>query len=93
MIQRVVIGGSLKVTTTFRNFSDALTNPGTVALKIKPPLGVLVTVVPTNESVGVWSYVYTPLEVGKHFYRFEGTSPLVAVDEGSFFVDESKVIP
>ena len=90
---RTTIGGSLKLIGTFRDFDGVLASPGTVTLKIKAPVAALLTVSPTEDSEGVWSYVYTSAEAGIHWYRFEGTSPIVAVSEDSFVVDASKVIP
>ncbi len=63
----------------------------TVELKVRQP--TLVTATPTASSVGLGLYrgLFTPTEVGEHFYRFGATGGVVSQGERRFFVRERRV--
>lgn len=72
----------------FRNRVDVLTNPTTVTLTITEPDGTA-TVIPqaslTNDSTGVWSYLWTAAEpVGLWTYRFDGTGAVICNETRKF---------
>lgn len=83
-----VIGNVVVLTSTITGPSG-LVDPTTVVLRIKPPDDIVLVLTPTNDSVGVYSYLFTPTQVGMHYFRFEGTGVAVFAEQHQFLVTAS----
>lgn len=82
-------GDLVRLTGTFKNASDALTNPTAVVLRIKDPAGTVTTPTPTNTSTGVFDYDLSLNLEGTWTYRFEGTGAVQQAEEDTLFVRNS----
>lgn len=84
-------GKLVRITMTF-TVGGALTDPGTVTLKVLTPGGVLSTYTSeiVHDSTGVYHYDVVGSEVGYWNYRCEGTSPAAGVGENYFEILPSK---
>lgn len=83
---------TLDIKGTFRNKSGALANT-TATLKVKKPVSGTETTYssPTNLSTGVYEQTGIVLnEPGTWYYRWVGTVTVLATNEFSFVVKETK---
>ena len=86
------IKDAVELVGTFRNTSNALTDPTTVTVFIQKPDGTRIsetTPTVTHVSPGVYSYILTVDQAGIWRWRFEGTGTVQAADERTFEVKES----
>lgn len=77
-------------TNPFKNASGVTTDPTTVTIKVRDPLGVETDYTGgqlTHDSLGVYSVNVTAGTVGEWWYRIEGSGNLSAIFEHSFFVE------
>ena len=71
-------------------------DPAIVTLKIKTPVGIVTTLVQgvdagmTKDSVGDYSYQYTPELEGRFAFRWEGSGTNIGAGEDFFDVRESQ---
>lgn len=79
------VGDLVRLTGTFRNSSDALTNT-TAVCTVRKPDGTASTPSVTNGSTGVYTVDVTLDQEGHWFYRWAGTGDVVAAEEGEFYV-------
>lgn len=82
-IVRVVPGQLVRVSASFK-VGVTLTNPTTVAVTLKDPVGVLTTPAATNDGTGLYHVDVTPATVGRYVVRFVGTGACVAAEEIEF---------
>ena len=97
-----VIGDLVRVKVTWTNPDsvppNALVDPTTIVLRVKPPVGAVSVYTyalgqVVRKSLGVYYYdVATGTSNGFWHYRFEAGGVVVAAEEGSFKVDDSQVI-
>lgn len=88
------IGQAIRLEVSF-TVEGAPADPGAVTLRVRGPDGTETVVdagAITKDAVGEYHYDWTAALSGWHYYRFEGTVPVQAVDEGSFEVSVSKVL-
>ena len=73
-----ISGDTVRLTATFKDFSDALVDPTSIAIKFYDPskiqIGETVTTDIVNDSPGVYHYDYTiPTGYKKIYYEWGGT--------------------
>lgn len=79
------VGTEVEIDATFKDIEGTLVDPTNVAASIRLPDGtVMVNLVVTRVSLGVYRTLFTPSENGLHAYRFAGTGFVEAASEGSF---------
>lgn len=71
--------------------AGTLTDPGTVALKVKTPDGAETTYTlagsqVVKDSTGNYHYDFQTAQTGYHYYGFESTGAVVSSSEGVFVV-------
>lgn len=91
MANTYVVGATVEMTATFRNASDALTDPTTITCIIQTPDGVETTYTyalgtVTKDSTGVYSKLLTTAQDGTHQYYFKGTGAVATAARGYFLV-------
>lgn len=84
-------GDLVRITATFRNAADALTDPTSVTFRHQSPSGTTTSKTfaageVTRDSLGVFYYEWVPDASGMWSWRFEGTGAVAQVDEGEFMV-------
>lgn len=91
MANQYIVGTQLKLTGTFTNENGVDINPDRVGCSVIDPNGVRTVLdgLVVNESVGVFSVLYTPKINGLHMYRFESTGLVEAASENSFTAQTS----
>lgn len=86
-------GKAITIVGTFKNESDVVIAVTGVTLKIKLPSGVTSVFTGgalTTVGTGVYSYIFTPTTPGRHYVRYESSSPALS-EESEFNVKETKV--
>lgn len=96
-VNKYVIGSEVRfIASPFRNSDGVIADPTNIVLTIKQPDGTDATAhYPgdiVKDSVGVYHYDFVPAQAGSHFYRWESTGSVVAVDERQFIITPSIVI-
>ncbi len=79
------IGDRVTLQATFSDEDGIPTNPGTVVCKVKDPAGATATPSATEYATGVWRAQVDLDQEGTWYYRFEGTTPVVAAGEGQLY--------
>lgn len=88
---RYHLGTRVRMTATFRDDDDVLTNPTTVVCKTRAPVTkTIATVSNSSASTGIYTAEVTPTEVGIWYYQFTGTGAVVAGEEQAFIVQPSE---
>ena len=86
------IGDKRRLTATFKNISDVLTDPTTVTFLMLEPDGTKTTLISGADaevvalSTGVWYVDWTITQACIHNYEFKGTGAVVTAEERSFRV-------
>lgn len=83
-------GQSIRVTVTFKDFSQANADPTTVYAKATSPSNVTTQLTVTKDSTGVYHFDITLNESGIWFWQITGSGAVVAANEGSLSVDPSR---
>jgi len=94
------IGDGVILQGTFTNRSDTNTDPTQVTIEVEAPDATLTSeagtvAVPgnlTNPSVGVWEYVFSPTQAGRHHWRATGSASPEASAPGSFVVRVKRAV-
>lgn len=87
------IGDTIRLEVTFtEQTSGDLVDPTAVAIKIKPPSGIVLPDTAIRDSLGKYYFDFVPTQAGYHYYRFEGTGAVIAANEDSFKVAVSNVL-
>ncbi len=87
-------GDLVRLTATF-TVSGLPTDPATVSLYLRAPDGTLSTltygvdVAIVRASVGVYRYDFSAVAAGQVSYRWAGTSPAQAAEQGSLFIQDN----
>lgn len=71
------------------DFTDSLgdaSDPGTVSVLVRKPDGSSTAPTASSPAVGTWEASVIADQEGHWFYSFTGTSPVVAVGEGQFYI-------
>ncbi len=81
------VGDSIKLTFTVRDEAGALINATTTIVVTKPD-GTTVTPAPTitNVSIGIYTAVVAPDQVGTWLYRWAATGAATTAEDGQFYV-------
>lgn len=85
------IGDAEKITATFKNSSDALTNPTTVTFTMIEPDGTttLYTSGVNNEissvATGIWNVTWTFTQEGRHHVVWKGVGALIEAGATEFY--------
>lgn len=85
------IGEKVRVSVSFTNSDDALTDPDTVTLNIRNPDGDLQQVLYSPGDIvrvgtGLYRYDIAPADVGGYWhYRWEGVGTVEAAHEATFY--------
>ena len=91
------VGDVVRMTGTFAQNGTA-TDPSTVAIQIRTPVGAVVTYTygtdaeVVKSSTGVFYADYTVTGSGQHWYRWVSTGTGAAAEEGHFEVRPTKVL-
>jgi hypothetical protein len=85
------IGDKRRLTATFKDINDVLTDPTDITFLMKEPDGTKTTHlsgggIVTASSTGVWYVDWTVTQEGIHNYEFKGTGAVVTAEESSFRV-------
>ena len=88
------IGDTIRLTATF-TVSDAVTDPTTITLKVKDPVGTITSYTyaagtVTKASTGVYTKDIALTLSGPYFYRWEGTGTVPTADETWLDVEKSQ---
>jgi hypothetical protein len=86
------VGNLVVLTVNFQDANNNFIDPTAVALVVKTPDGTLTTFTPTRVSTGVYSYNFTLVQAGIHYYRYTGTGAVTAAADGSFFSTPSPTL-
>lgn len=94
-LETVQLGDRRRVTVTFKDEADALTDPTTVTARVCQPDGTIVdltgTSALTNPSPGVWSAVLPRFDTpGLWRWRVAGQGSIDEAIEGTLYVSPSK---
>lgn len=89
----IVIGNTVKITSTLRDSSGSLLNVANVKVRIKNKNGTedYPATLIQNPSVGVYEMFYTPLVSGLHTVKWTVTGSYSGVSEMSFSVQDTIV--
>lgn len=96
-VNRYDIGDVVTLTGTF-TVDDVLTDPTEIEVTILEPDGsvagpfTLTAAEVVKESDGVFSFDFTPTQVGDHHYRIAGTGGAIGAEEG-FFIVKERLVP
>lgn len=85
------IGDKRRLTATFKDIDDVLTDPTVITFIMKEPDGTSTSQVNgdsvvVSSSTGVWYVDWTITQEGVHNYEFKGTGAVVTAEESSFRV-------
>lgn len=87
------LGNQLVLATTFTDpITGLATNPTTVVLELRDPLGVVTTPGVSNSSAGVYKSLVTPDTPGIWVARWKGTGAVVASTESRFEIRPSSFL-
>lgn len=89
------IGDVRSLKGTFADASGTLTNPTTIALVIKEPDGTLTTKAIgdlTTTATGVYTYVFTISQSGRHIVNWTSTGSVAVAAETEFYVRKKGAI-
>ena len=87
------VGNLVVLTVNFQDANNNYVDPTVVSLSVKTPDGIITnSLVPTRVSTGVYSYNYTLVQAGIHYYRYTGTGAVTAAADGSFFSTPSPTL-
>lgn len=89
------VGQAVRLYANFADVNGEPADPGAVTLTMKLPGGGIETFsgdALTHPALGFYLIDYVTTEAGWHYYRFAGTTPVIAADEGEFEVSRSKVL-
>lgn len=90
-----LIGQGVQLYVDFADVNGDPAAPGAVTLILRLPDGAVETFATdalANPALGRYQMDYVTTQAGWHYYRFEGTTPVIAADEGEFEVSRSKVL-
>lgn len=86
------VGNIVVLGVSFATAANVQVDPTAVFLSVKTPDGIIAVLTPTRVSTGVYSYNYTLVQAGIHFYRFTGTGVVTAAADGQFFSTPSPTL-
>lgn len=88
---RIDIGDRVRLTASFKDLTEAATDPTAVVCTVRPPSGQVTE--PTVVRVAEGEYIadVDVVESGLWRYRWAGTGDLVAAEEGEFSVIRRRV--
>lgn len=87
MLYKQLVGNSILVSSTFKDFYDSLIDPATVTLKFKNPVTGVITARTfgdgsiKRESIGEFNSVISLTEPGDWIIRWEGTGEGASASE------------
>lgn len=82
------LGQQIRVVANF-TVDGVATDPSFQEVSVLDPSGTTNAITPTPSATGKWIALITPNASGVWAYRWEVTSPFVAAEEDSFFVEHS----
>lgn len=88
------LGDRVRLFADFKDDAGVATNT-TVVLKVRDPAGVTTTRTATPGATGHYEYLFNltgaDAQVGRWYYRFEGSGTVTAAEEGTFVVRSTQV--
>jgi hypothetical protein len=91
------IGQQVRLTATFRNTADAVTDPTGVVLKYRAPGGTVTTKTYgvdaiVKSGIGVYYFDLVLSTAGEWWYHWEGSGAIVAADEERILVEGTRMV-
>lgn len=92
------IGDGRRLTATFRDMAETPADPTTIGFTMTEPDGTTSTYAYgadaelVREAAGVFHVDWTITQAGRHHYKWTGAGDVIAAEEASFLVRESKVL-
>jgi len=83
-------GDDVGLECLFTSSAGVAADPGSVTVLVRKPDGSSVSPVAASTVTGTWTASVVVDQSGHWFYSFTGTSPVVVVEEGQFYVRERK---
>lgn len=84
MSNSYAVGTLVTLTGTFKDLAGTLTDPSTVECEVKTPDGEVTALSVTRVSLGVYNATFTPVLIGGHSYKFQGTGACQVAAFSSF---------